>query len=305
MTSRAQVRKYQLMWRKSVRSHIVGKVELDKARLQHDLEALAAVPRVEEEYDEFSSGYWKNLSLWNSSGEADDTMYRDIQGSAKPTAHAAKAPYLDELIHTVFDSKIVKMARARNLVDAMVIPHRDFIELNKDNDQYFRTFMVLEDNGSAFHSDDDTVIHMRPGEIWYLDAAAPHSAVNFSSDSRQALCVDFAFEGSFTEDQIFADKSFYRPDLEPEIVVRKPFTTDHRDKLVQLGGIIDNDNFKDILFLMSRVHYRYDVPAAETYEWFVEACRLADDTTLTAKAEGVRDYMIGQRALGERLVAAA
>ncbi|KZB85460.1 L-proline cis-3-hydroxylase [Amycolatopsis regifaucium] len=288
-----------------MRSHIVGKVDLDKVRLQQDLEALAAIPRVEEEYDEFSSGYWKNLSLWNSSGEADDTMYRDIQGAAKPTAHAAKAPYLDELIRTVFDPQIVKMARARNLVDAMVIPHRDFIELNKDNDQYFRTFMVLEDNESAFHSDDDTVIHMRPGEIWYLDAAAPHSAVNFSSNSRQSLCVDFAFDGPFTEDQIFSEKSFYQPALKPDIVARKPFTDEHRNKLVRLGEVIDKDNFKDILFLMSRVHYRYDVPAAETYTWFVEACHLADDATLVARAEGVRDYMIGQRALGERLLAVA
>lgn len=288
-----------------MRSHIVGKVDLDKDRLQHDLEALAAVPRVEEEYDEFSSGYWRNLSLWNSSGEADDTMYRDIRGAAKPTAHATRAPCLDELIRTVFDSKIVKMARSRNLVDAMVIPHRDFIELNKDNDQYFRTFMVLEDNESAFHSDDDTVIHMCPGEIWYLDAAAPHSAVNFSSGSRQSLCVDFAFEGPFTEDQIFADKSFYQPNLKPEVVTRKPFTDEHRNKLIQLGEIIDKDNFKDILFLMSRVHYRYDVPAAETYTWFIEACRLADDATLATRAEGVRDYMIGQRALGERLLAVA
>ncbi|MEU3622268.1 hypothetical protein [Amycolatopsis coloradensis] len=38
------------------------------------------------------------------------------------------------------------------------------------------------------------------------------------------------------------------------------FTDEHRDKLVRLGEVIDEDNFKDILFLMSRVHYRYDVP---------------------------------------------
>jgi hypothetical protein len=138
--------------RTSVRSHIVGKIDLDKARLQHDLKALAQVPRVEEEYDEFSSGYWNNLSLWNSSGQADDSMYRDIDGPAVPTEHAARAPYLDELIRTVFDPNIVKMARSRNLIDALVIPHRDFVELDKDNDQYFRTFMVLEENTAAFHS---------------------------------------------------------------------------------------------------------------------------------------------------------
>ncbi|MGH3923873.1 MAG: aspartyl/asparaginyl beta-hydroxylase domain-containing protein, partial [Pseudonocardiaceae bacterium] len=171
-----------------MRSHILGRVDLDSDRLRPDLQYLAEVPRIEEEYDEFSSGYWKNVSLWSASGEADDTAYRDIPKAALPTAHSWQVPYLDELVRNVFDERLIKMVRARNLIDALVVPHRDFVELDKDCDRYLRTFMVLENNSQAFHSDDDTVIRMRPGEIWFLDAAAVHAAVNFSTRSRQAIC---------------------------------------------------------------------------------------------------------------------
>lgn len=283
-----------------MRSHIIARVDLDQERLAPDLSYLAAVPRVEEEYDEFSSGYWKNLSLANATGERDDTAYRDIPGSAVTTEHGRNAPYLTELVETVFDRDKVKMVRARNLVDAMVVPHRDFVELDQDNDSYFRTFMVLEDNPQAFHSDDDTVIRMRPGELWYLDAAAVHAAVNFSTESRQSLCVDFVFDGERDEASIFADRSTYRTDLTPEIRSRQPFTGEHEQQLLALASVVNRRNFKDILFLLSKVHYDYDVAAERTYAWLSQVCRDSGDDLLADKADLVAEYMIDARALSER-----
>lgn len=283
-----------------MRSHIIARIDLDQHRLGPDLDYLASVPRVEEEYDEFSSGYWKNLSLANATGARDDTGYRDINGSALVTEHGQRVPYLTELVDTVFDRDKVKMVRARNLVDAMVVPHRDFVELDRDNDSYFRTFMVLEDNPQALHSDDDTVIRMRPGELWYLDAAAVHAAVNFSTESRQSLCVDFVFDGPRDEASIFADRSTYRTDIEPEIRDRAPFTEEHQQQLLALSSIVDRRNFKDILFLLSKVHYEYDVPAERTYTWLSTICRDSGDELLAAKADLVAGYMIDARALSER-----
>ncbi|AGF73818.1 aspartyl/asparaginyl beta-hydroxylase domain-containing protein [Corynebacterium halotolerans] len=283
-----------------MRSHILARIDLDQKRLDDDLAYPAAVPRVEEEYDEFSSGYWKNLSLANSSGQADDTAYVDIDGSALTTEHGKNTPYLSELVNTVFDRDRVKMVRARNLIDAMVVSHRDFVDLGEDNDRYFRTFMVLEDNPQAFHSDSDTVIRMRPGELWYLDAAAVHSAVNFSSQSRQSLCVDFIFDGQRDEASIFRDLSSYQPDLSPEIRERAAFTSDLEQRLLRLSEVVNRRNFKDVLFLLSKIHFDYNVPGERTYDWLLDICRTAGDDQLIAKAEMVRDYMINVRALGER-----
>lgn len=254
-----------------MRSHVLARVDLDQERLSHDLRYLADTPRIEEEYDEFSSGYWKNISLRNASGEDDDTAYRDLTGAAAPTRNSRNTP------------------------------RRDFVELDKDNDCYFRTFMVLEDNPQAFHSDEGSVIRMRPGEIWFLDAAAVRSVVNFSARSRQSICVDFAFEGSsFDESAIFADKSVYNRDLGIERPTRKPFTAQRREALLALCNVIDRDNFTDVLFLLSKVHYRYDVAAGDTDEWLIDICRKSPHPELVGKAEQLRLYMIGDRGLSER-----
>jgi hypothetical protein len=283
-----------------MRSHILGKIELDHARLAKDLDYLAAVPTVEEEYDEFSNGFWKNVPLWNASGDGEDRLYRDVPGSAIATEHAGQVPYLGEIVQTVFNGDRLKMARTRNLKNAVVIPHRDFVELELDTDRYFRTFMVLEDSPQAFHSNEDTVIHMRPGEIWFLDAATVHAAINFSEHGRQSLCVDFAFDGDFDEKEIFADVTVYDPGATPELVVRKPFTTEHRDRILSLSRVIERQNFRDLLFLLSKVHFTYDVHPGDTYDWLVEIAKRADDEKMVVKAEQIREFAMEARALHDR-----
>lgn len=284
-----------------MRSHILGRIELDQERLAKDLAYLAAVPTVEEEYDEFSNGFWKNIPLYNASGGSDDRLYRDLRGAtAQPTDHLQRVPYLDEIINAVYNGERLQMARTRNLKNAIVIPHRDFVELDRELDQYFRTHLMLEDSPLSFHSDDDTVIHMRAGEIWFLDAAAVHSAVNFTEFSRQSLCVDLAFDGAFDEKEAFADATFYTPNLSPDIRRRKPFTKQAEAGILALSGVIGRENFRDILFLLSKVHYTYDVHPSETYEWLMAVSKQAGDDEMVEKAEQIRDFAIGARELGER-----
>lgn len=284
-----------------MRSHILGRIELDQDRLKKDLAYLAAVPTVEEEYDEFSNGFWKNIPLYNASGSTEDGLYRDLQGAAvRPTTHAGRVPYLNEIITTVYNVDRLQMARTRNLKNAIVIPHRDFVELDREIDQYFRTFMVLEDSPLAFHSDDGTVIHMRPGEIWFLDAAAVHSAVNFGDVSRQSLCVDLAFDGAFDEKDALADTRLLVSDVSPDLPERKPFTREREKGILALSGVIGRENFRDILFLLAKVHYTYDVHPSEAFEWLVAISKSVGDDEMVAKAERIRDFAIGARELGER-----
>ena len=282
-------------------SRILGKIELDQVLLADDLATLNSFPRIEEAYDEFSSGYWKNCSLWNSSGEASDTTYRDIDRQARETDYGRQLPYLESVVRKHFDMSRVTMVRARNLVDAMVIPHRDFVELEKSWERYFRLFMVLEDNPDALHSDETGVFRMRPGEVWFLDAASVHAAVNFSTKIRQSICVDFVFDGPFEDWEVFTDQRAYRPDITPERPFRQPLPADFPLRLGALGAVIDHDNFKDILFLLSKVHFRTDAPITAAYDWLVEVCRRSGDDTLTYKAEKLRRYMVEKRVMNERL----
>lgn len=114
----------------TVASKIIGKIRVDGYDLQTDINYLNSITQQPEEYDEFGQGYWKNLSLYNASGEASDTQYRNTERCV-PTEHAAQCPSIQNLVQQNFEFDNLKMIRARSLVDGLVIPHRDFIELDK------------------------------------------------------------------------------------------------------------------------------------------------------------------------------
>ncbi|MFI1034719.1 hypothetical protein [Streptomyces sp. NPDC020951] len=118
-----------------MRSHIFGCTELDRQRLRQDLEHHASAPTVEEGYDELSNGFWKNIPLHNASGGGGDRPHRDLHaGPAQPARHIEHAPYLNETTTTVSNVERLQMARARNLKNTAVIPHRDFVELDRELD---------------------------------------------------------------------------------------------------------------------------------------------------------------------------
>ncbi|MFM2486197.1 hypothetical protein [Celerinatantimonas yamalensis] len=59
-------------------SRIIGKIDLTMySELSKETEYLNSIPKNNEEYDEFGQGYWKNLSLYNSSGRHDDSQYKE------------------------------------------------------------------------------------------------------------------------------------------------------------------------------------------------------------------------------------
>lgn len=83
-------------------SQILGRIKLDDHQLRRDLKILDSIARIPEEYDEYSSGYWQNCSLWNASGDATDTMYREFDHPAKQTEHGRRHTYLDRVIRDNF-----------------------------------------------------------------------------------------------------------------------------------------------------------------------------------------------------------
>ncbi|QYY43560.1 aspartyl/asparaginyl beta-hydroxylase domain-containing protein [Aneurinibacillus thermoaerophilus] len=282
-------------------SYIFGKIELDDTQLQKDLEIVKGFPRISEEYDEFGTGVWINNSLWNASQDATDTMYRDFDYPAKQTEYGRQLPYISKLVTENFNLEYLKMVRTRNLIDGMVIPHKDFVELNKPKNQYFRVFVPLEDNQHAFHSDEDNVFQMKKGEIWFLDAAIDHAAVNFSTESRIFLCLDFAFPGDFHPSEIFTNKALYNELIKPTIAKREQLKPEAVEHMIQsLSQIIDKYNFKDVLFMLSKIHFYKDVPVSAAYDWLEEITRRSGKEELLDKTQKLRKYMIEKRDLGER-----
>lgn len=284
-------------------SYIVGRLELDDDLLGNELETIGTFPRTGEQYDEFSTGFWMNCSLWNASSDKFDTMYRDFNHPAQQTEYGRQLPYIESILRDFFTFEHLKMVRTRNLIDAMVIPHRDFVELNKHQEQYLRVFISLEDNEMAFHSDEQAVFRMRKGEVWFLDAAIVHAAANFSNKSRMMLCLDYAFPGNFSPADIFADKSKYNPGIQPFLVSREAPELGFEEELIEsLAKMITTYNFKDIVFLLSKVHFYKQVPIEACFDWLIEIGKKCQDPTILDRAEQMRTYLIVDRGLGERFL---
>lgn len=282
-------------------SYLFGKINVNDELLARDLETHKSFPRIAEEYDEFSTGFWQNCSVYNASGDGNDTMYRDYDHQVRLTEMGRQLPYIEQLLRENFVFENLKMVRTRNLIDAMVIPHKDFVELNKPMEQYFRIFIPLEDNELAFHSDEENVFRMRKGEVWFLDAAIVHAAVNFSNRNRLFLCLDYAFPGDFHPSDIFVNKNMYTTELTPCVVEREQAEPGFEEQLIaSLSPVMNRQNFKDIVILLSKVHFYKNVPIEACYDWLVEIAENTGDRALVQKAQDLRNYLIRNRALGER-----
>ncbi|MBZ4319227.1 aspartyl/asparaginyl beta-hydroxylase domain-containing protein [Streptomyces huiliensis] len=281
-------------------SFILGKVDFDEVRLAADVAALRDLEKGKEAYDEFTSGFWKNVPLWNESGDARDGMFKDVDSPAKPTEHTAAVPYLTEVIGETFAVEHLTMVRGRDIVDASMMPHKDFLELDGKATDQFRVLMVLEDNEATFNSDEEKVFRMRKGEVWFLDAAGVHCAANFSADSRVSLCLDFSFDKPFVPADVFASSDRYIPGLEPLLIKRKPLPDGFAVDMRRIAAACTRHNFRDIAFGLAKLHFTYDVPAADCYEWLVEIAECTDDAAIVAKAERAKDFYVVDRAMHER-----
>jgi hypothetical protein len=282
-------------------SFILGKINIDDERLKKDLKMHDIFPKIAEEYDEFGTGFWQNCSLWNATDDKEDTMYRDYDHAPKQTEYGKKLPYVDELLKINFNFDFMKMVRTRNLINGMVIPHKDFVELRKAKQQYFRVFVPLEDNELAYHSDEEKVFKMRKGEVWFLDAAIIHAAVNFSNNSRIFLCLDFVFPGEFNPEDIFVNKGIYNRKLTPFIVPREDVEADFEENIVNtLSKIISRHTFKDVVFLLSKLHFYKNVSITSCYDTLVKIAEASKDEAVYDKALALREYLIEKRNLGDR-----
>ncbi|MQS06020.1 aspartyl/asparaginyl beta-hydroxylase domain-containing protein [Streptomyces alkaliphilus] len=281
-------------------SFILGKIDFDIPRLAEDVAAVKTMRKGRETYDEFSSGFWKNVPLWNENGDGSDGLFRDFGLPARPTEYASHVPYLTEVLEERFNLRQLVMVRARDIVDASMMPHKDFLELEEDPSHQFRVMIVLEDNEATYNSDEEKVFRMRTGEVWFLDAAGVHCAANFSTESRVSLCLDFSFNGPFTPADIFSSPNLYEPGSEPMIVKRQPLPEHFEMDIRRMAVACNRHNFRDLAFALAKLHFSYEVPNDACYDWLIEIADRTDDPALVAKAEQAKDFYIADRKIHER-----
>lgn len=280
-------------------SYIIKNIDISKYDISKDLNFLRNVKKQKEEYDEFGQGFWQNISLLNSSGDEYDSLYQDGVNPI-PTEVAKNCPTLLKLIEDNFNFSYLKMARTRNLIDGMVIPHRDFIELNQDN-KYFRVFIPLELNSYAFHSDESGVFQMLPGEIWFLDASLIHSAINYSTNSRIFLCLDFIFNKDFTEKDIFINSNSKYSNKRNFLIKRNFLTKGEEQKIINsTSTLISKITFKDLLFMLAKYHFNYDIEISRCFNWLIESAKISNDKNIINKSINTYNYLVKKRNFKEK-----
>jgi hypothetical protein len=281
-------------------SYILGRIEIDDVRMASDIAALRKLEKSRETYDEFTTGFWKNIPLWNESGNGADGIFRDARPPARPTEYAALVPYVSEMIEQNFAVEHLSMVRARDIVDSSMMPHKDFLELESTSVQNFRVLMVLEDNPNTFNSDEGKVFRMRKGEVWFLDAAGIHCAANFSADSRVSVCLDFSLDHEFAPSDIFADAGMYAPVDDSLIIDRKRLPNDFEASISAMSPLLNRHNFREFAFAFGKLHFTFDVPIGQCYDWLIDMAGQADDPALVGKAKEAKNFFVLDRSMHER-----
>jgi len=280
-------------------SYLLAKIDLSSYNLTEEIDFINSIKKQQEEYDEFGQGYWKNISLYNSSGQSDDTQYKN-SANCFSTEYLDKLSNISRLIDENFTKESLKMVRARSLIDGMVIPHKDFVELNPEV-TYFRVFIALEDNKNSFHSDESGVFQMLKGEVWFLDASMDHAAINFSNKSRMFLCLDYIFSDIFKPEVIFSEKAKILDYKRDYLISREELTNDRVNEIIEsTSKIISKHTFKDIVFALSKLHFIYDVQVSECYNWIYTAAQKAGNDEVTLKIKNLKKYLTEKRNIGER-----
>ncbi|MFH9458560.1 hypothetical protein [Staphylococcus ureilyticus] len=138
------------------------------------------------------------------------------------------------------------------------------------------------------------------GGIWFLDAGIIHAAANFSNKNRLFLCLDFVFDEPYTPKDIFTNKNLYDENINPYIVEREEVDSNYGEEIIRnLSNVIHHYTFKEIVFLLSKLHFYKKIPIDICYRWLLEISKRTNDKEMIKKAKQVNEYLIEKRELGE------
>ena len=264
--------------------------KFNTALLEKDINLIATA----EGYVGFSNdtvGFFQILPLWNCHGDARDGKYSNYEGAAKLTELGKKLPHINEILNSTFDLQFLKFARIFELCDgAFLFPHRDYLELESG---FTRLHIPLKTNENALNSNEMSVYHMRVGEIWLHDGRFIHSAINFSSESRLNLIIDFDTKIPIAD--LFKDKSAMILKNQPKIVERTSLTQEDEKSIYSLSTIINQYNLKEIVSILSKIHFHKQISPALTYDWLQSIALATGNHKIIQKSQEIKQHFIGKR----------
>lgn len=262
---------------------------LDDAALGADLHTLEKFPYTDT-YGEFSCGAWKSIAVWNGTGHGLDTSLDSYTGDGRVTDMGHQLPYLRHLMEEHFDLSLLRYARVARLTPGSVlIPHRDYLELNSN---LIRIHVPLETDSSCLNSDETTIYHMDAGEIWYLDATRTHSALSGWDRDRVHLVMDFraeslaaCFAGDCGLPEIPSARRLPRRLVDPAALT----AFEHAGKLMDLH------NHRDYLKIAIKTLFTSEISPEDVFDLWEAAARHSQKPELVDITTAARTYFLLQR----------
>ena len=275
-------------------SRIIGKLDLDAAQTERDVARILASPATST-YSGYSFGIWNIFVLWNASGSSGDLTICEFTGSGRLTDLGLQTSYIASVIETNFRTDRLKWVRAFLLKRGNIVPHRDYLEFKKP---LARIHLALFTDDSSLHSEDDEVFRMRNGEIWYLAAEKIHSAATLTDFPRTVICMEFDLANDQGPEDMFLRGSQFAP-LSPCIIQRKPLMASELEAIYHLGNMVNEQNYSDIVRLLSKVHFYKQVSGADLFDWLIEITRRSGNARLLERAIEFKRNCIQRRCMNE------
>jgi len=271
-----------------MRSASITSVNVETETIHQDLLTIdRLIPR--DTYSEFAFGPWHTYVLANATGDENDDEFRPQSGPAVKTALGHALPALYKLVEDTFYFARLRWVRVLTRTDGVLIPHVDFLECDRATT---RLQIPLRTTPSSLHSEGDNVVHLRGGEVWFLDATAPHAAYTPAGPSRIALCLDFDMPRS---DITACLRQPMQAPERPCLVHRPELEQCELNALIELGVLLDHTTIRDILRILATIHFRRQAHAAASLDWLVAAAKRSGNELLMRQAQEFKTYCLVRR----------
>ncbi|MGW7264891.1 putative nonproteinogenic amino acid hydroxylase [Streptomyces sp. NPDC054842] len=246
------------------------------------------------EYDTFTFGSWSSHVLANGTGADSDTAFRPHEGSLSLTELGKQLPGIMSMVTKHFPLDRLQWVRIFSLRDGIIAPHVDFLEWAKPGT---RVQIPLRTSEESLHSENDTVYHIRRGEVWKIHSTDPHSARSTSKAARLSVCLDF----SDADEPI--DIRGDIPATEPVRIIERPEVGEAElEDLIATGETFTPETMRAAFRRFAEIHFERRAHATAAFDWYVAAARRTGDEDLVAKAQAFRTYCVEKRGDGEAFV---
>jgi putative nonproteinogenic amino acid hydroxylase len=276
----------------ALRSECITTVRVDSKAIRADLTTIdQLIPR--DTYSEFAFGSWHSYVLANGTGNENDDEFWPQSGPAIRTPIGDVLPAVYKLVEDTFYLDQLRWIRVLTQTDGLLIPHVDFLECDRATT---RLQVPLRTTPSSLHSEGEYVVHLRAGEVWFLDATMPHAAYSPPGPSRIALCLDFDVP---RKDIAACLRKAVKPLQPPCLMQRPPLQQRELDALIELGIMLDHTTVRDVIRTLGMVHFRRQAHSAASLDWLVAAAERSKDEKLIRRARDFRTYCLVRRTYRE------